>query len=429
MGNYRKNPLKLLLKAIPLYRFFKKAESWSRDELEFYQLKRLQLITDYAYTHVPYYHEKYKKIGFKPGDLKSFEDFKKLPALEKEELRKRPLEQFLSDEATKLDISYVKTSGSTGVPLSFACDLESRAANYAATFRAYHAAGYKIGDVQFILKNLPELKNVCEFSRFSRQLLMHSYHPLDKSLDILTALLNAHKPKHIVAHPNALLELGTRLKNVQEFFSKVKGITSLAEVLTPQVRKGLEQIFQCKVFDYYSNTESSIMAYQIENGENIFAEYFCYPELENQTNDSLEGELTTTAFYSFAMPLIRYRNKDIVALTKPAPTDLSKLLHVHSVCGRVSERITLPSGISVGIFNLSRADLTNVSAYQLVQTSPDTIRIDYIPINNDAKVNEVSMLDELASYLGDQVKISIKAVDALHKNSAGKVPRVVIFKD
>ena len=429
MGTYRKNPLKLLLKAVPLYRSFKKAEGWSRDELEAFQLKKLQEITDYAYVHVPYYHEQYQKTGFKPGDIKSFEDFKKLPILDKEALRQLPSELFMSDESQELNIAFVKTSGSTGVPLAFACDLTSRAANYAATFRAFNAAGYNTGNVQFILKNFPELKNVCQYAKFSRQLLMHSYHLEDSSLEILTTFLMDHKPKHIVAHPNALLELGTRLKNVNELFSKVKGITSLAEVLTPQVRKSLEQIFHCKVYDYYSNMESSIMAYQIEDGENIFAEYFCYPEIENpQPDDPLTGELTTTAFYSIAMPLIRYRNKDVISLAQPTAQDTSKLLHVNSVCGRVAERVTLPSGVTIGLFSLLRADLTNVSAYQFVQTSPDSIIIDYIPINKALPINENSMLSELASYVGQEVHVSIRPVEALQKNSAGKVPRTIIFK-
>jgi phenylacetate-CoA ligase len=258
---------------------------------------------------------------------------------------------------------------------------------------------------------------------------MHSYHLEDSSLEILTTFLKAHKPKHIVAHPNALLELGTRLKNVQELFSKVKGITSLAEVLTPQVRKSLEQIFHCKVYDYYSNMESSIMAYQIENGENIFAEYFCYPEIENpQPDDPLTGELITTAFFSIAMPLIRYRNKDVVSLSKAKPKDKSQLLHVNSVCGRVAERVTLPSGVTIGLFSLLRADLTNVSAYQFVQTNPNSIRIDYIPINKALQINENSILSELTSYVGQEVHVSIRSVEALQKNSAGKVPRTITFK-
>ena len=61
----------------------------------------------------------------------------------------------------------------------------------------------------------------------------------------------------------------------------------MSEVLTPQVRERLENIFSCKVYDYYSNMESSIMAYQLENGENIFAEYFCLPEIENAESNPL----------------------------------------------------------------------------------------------------------------------------------------------
>lgn len=428
MSSYRSNPIGLLYHATRYYRLFKQAETWSRDRLEAYQLKKLQEIADYAFLHVPYYRDAYAREGFRPGDIRTFQDFRKLPHLTKQDLRTEPPERFLSDEAKRLSISYVRTSGSTGIPLSFACGLRSRAANYAATFRAFHAAGYNLGDVQFILKNLPGLKGTCSFSPISRQLCMHAYHLEKTALEAVMPLLQKHPPKHVVTHPNALLELVRVLPNVQELFSKVKGITSLAEVLTPEVRQSLEEIFHCKVFDYYSNMESSIMAYQLENGEKVFAEYFCYPELEDTDSDPWQGELTTTALHCYAQPLIRYRNEDQVSLRPATKEDSSHLLHLESVHGRTAERIKLPSGTTIGIFHLLKADLTNVSAYQFVQTAPDALEVHYIKSEQEAPVNEESMLAELASYTNHEMRLAARQVPVLRKTAAGKVPRAIVIK-
>lgn len=435
MDTYRNNPIKLLLKAIPFYRFFRKAEKWSRDELEAYQLRKLQEITEYAYNHVPYYKDKYKEIGFHPGDIKSFEDFAKLPCLTKEILRENPPNYFLSNEFKNTEISYIRTSGSTGIPLSFACDLFSRAANYAVTYRAFHAAGYNIGNVQFILKNLPNLESACSYEKLSRQLNMHVYRLNKEGVNELIPLLKQHQPKHILAHPTELLELGKYLKNPCEYFRNLKSITSFSEVLHPILRKSLQNLFNCPVFDYYSNKESSLVAYEIENHEYIFGEHFCFPEIRPISNDNcktineLSGELISTAFYSYAMPLIRYCNADIVSLRKPTKDNIVKYYHVNEVQGRVAEKIKLPSGFSVGINNLMKADLENVNMYQFVQTGKDILEIHYIPSYPGAPIHEKEILDEIRSYIGSEMNIYIKEVKELNKNRGGKTPRVICLYD
>lgn len=58
----------------------------SYDEINNWQLRRVAEIVDYAYDNIPLYHEKYSKINYKKGSIKSWEDFEKLPILYKEEL-------------------------------------------------------------------------------------------------------------------------------------------------------------------------------------------------------------------------------------------------------------------------------------------------------------------------------------------------------
>src|SRR5574344_326912 len=56
------------------------------EDIQNWQLNRISEIVDYAYENIPLYHKKYSKIGYKKGMIKSWEDFRKLPIIYKDEI-------------------------------------------------------------------------------------------------------------------------------------------------------------------------------------------------------------------------------------------------------------------------------------------------------------------------------------------------------
>ncbi len=424
MSHYYTNSVALLLKAVPLYRFFSKAERFSRDELAIYQLEKLQKTVRYAYEHVPYYRELFGSIGFEPGDFKTFSDFEKIPYLTKETLRATPPEKFRSEESVKLASIEVRTSGTTGTPLSFACDLTARAAKYAITYRAFSATGYRLGSMQFIMKNIVDVNKPFGYTPIVNRVWMHAYMNSKANCAEVDRLLRKHPPRHVSAHPNALLEFGRSLDDPRKTFSKLRGITSMSELLTPELRSRLEECFGSKVYDFYSNNESSFTAYETPESGYLFGEQFSYPEIIPSGENPLEGELVTTTFYSFAMPLIRYRNADIVELKKSSEGG-SHFLRVDHVSGRITEAIILPDGNRVNFFSFMRANLNNIFMYQFEQAALDRLVISYVPVETDKPVDTESMTAELRFYLGDQINLEFRQVAELKKNPSGKIPRTI----
>lgn len=94
----------------------------SYDDIQKWQLKRISEIVNYAYENIPLYHKKYSKIGYKKGMIKTWEDFRKLPLLYKEEL----IEGFPYEIAKSVENFNLSTrsSGSSGkfVTLSLSLD-------------------------------------------------------------------------------------------------------------------------------------------------------------------------------------------------------------------------------------------------------------------------------------------------------------------
>lgn len=317
MKKYYSNPLALLWKGWSFCRQFKAAEDFAEEQLRDYQFRHLKNTLTYAVKHVPYYRDAYKAVGFEPGDFKSIEDLSKLPYLTKDILRSSPPEIFLSDEADRLAVSYISTSGTTGNPLSFACDLEARAAKYGITMRAFHEAGYSLGCMQFILKNCFYANRAFAYSWLTNRVSMHAYMNSKENARACDALLRKHPPRHAWVHPNTLLEFGASIEDARFTFRKLRGISTMSEPLVPALREQLENVFGAKVYDYYSNKESSIIAYETREKGYLLGEQFSYSEIIPQDSEKpLEGEIVSTTFFSYAMPLIRYRNADIVKLQK-----------------------------------------------------------------------------------------------------------------
>ncbi|GAG69230.1 unnamed protein product, partial [marine sediment metagenome] len=76
-----------------LYRL-KRRLFWSVNKLELLRRKKLTLLLNYCYQHIPYYQEQFKKMGAQPEDFQTPEDLANFPILEKETLRDRSEEFF-----------------------------------------------------------------------------------------------------------------------------------------------------------------------------------------------------------------------------------------------------------------------------------------------------------------------------------------------
>ena len=129
-GSYLRNDL-----ISQKYKELKESEKLSIKELEEQQFLKLKDFLKFVLKNNEYYKKKFEKFGFEIGSLKSLEDLKKIPILEKEELKKFNSEIQIKKGFKKLFFS--ETSGSTGEPLIFYRNMEWDAGHRAAIFRGY----------------------------------------------------------------------------------------------------------------------------------------------------------------------------------------------------------------------------------------------------------------------------------------------------
>src|SRR5690606_16255069 len=85
----------------------------SPEELEALNWERTRRLLTYAYTHVPYYRERFDREGFRPDDIRTPKDYLQVPLLTRADLTEN-FERLLSDQATLRDVRLSTTGGSSG---------------------------------------------------------------------------------------------------------------------------------------------------------------------------------------------------------------------------------------------------------------------------------------------------------------------------
>ena len=108
-------------KTISVQNLINRVQWYSKDEIDKYQLNKLQQLVKYSYENVPYYKDLFDKFQIDPDDIKNFDDFYKIPFLTREIIRKNT-NNLKSKTVPEFRFRKMATSGSTGKPLELFVD-------------------------------------------------------------------------------------------------------------------------------------------------------------------------------------------------------------------------------------------------------------------------------------------------------------------
>ena len=151
-------------------RFLQDAETWDRERVELHQLQRLQNVVRHAYDHTSAYRRLFNGAGLEPEELRTLNDFRRLPFVTKEAIRDA-LEEY---SAPWPERQYVTTGGSTGIPFGFYRDQLAFARELASKAHQYHRVGWREGDRQLVFRgSRSPLRNISSMCLNSRNCAAH----------------------------------------------------------------------------------------------------------------------------------------------------------------------------------------------------------------------------------------------------------------
>ncbi len=320
-------------------------ETMPKEALEALQLKRLQNMVERVYNLVPFYKQKLDENRVKPEDIKSLDDLKRLPFTTKQDLRDNypfgmftlPLEQIVRVHAS---------SGTTGKPTVVGYSKRDIDVWSELMARSFAASGVGRGDI---------IQNAYGYGLFTGGLGAH--YGGEKLGATVIPISGGNTKKQIMimkdfqstvltATPSYVLYLAETLKDMgitKDDLSLKVGILG-AEPWSEEMRNSIEEKLGIDAIDIYGLSEImgpgvAIECKEAKHGLHIWEDAFIPEIIDPETGEVLkdgeEGELVITTIAKDAMPLVRYRTRDITRLIKEP-----------CICGRTHRRIERIKGRS-----------------------------------------------------------------------------------
>ena len=319
------------------------AEAASREQMAALQSERLVKTVKRVYENIPFYKDKFDSLGIKPGDIRGIEDIIKLPFTVKTDLRDNyPFGLFAVPQSELVRIH--ASSGTTGkqtVVGYTAKDIEVWAECAA---RSIAAAGGTREDIVHVSYG---------YGLFTGGLGLHygAEYLGATALPVSTGntkrqiqLFQDFGSTILCCTPSYAMYLGETMRDMGISPDSIKlraGIFG-AEPWSLEMKKHIEAMLGIRAYDIYGLSEIAGPGVAFDCGEgmlHINEDYF-YPEVIDPETllpvpDGTEGELVFTCIGKEALPLIRYRTRDLCYIT-----------HEKCSCGRTTVRMSKPLGRS-----------------------------------------------------------------------------------
>lgn len=302
--------LKILMdRKWPLIRDFCKK---SPDEIQNFQFKKIQKIVAHAYKTVEFYNKIYKEIGFEPGDLKTWEDFKRLPIVTKDQLIEGFPEKTIS---SSYDIEFTtRSSGSDGKFVTLAISPEAIYLDTIQGARQFHfqsGGNYFPNDLSLFIYTSPWWVASINGQYPSRFL------PTTTKIENAIKEINEIKPKILSTYPSYLKAMARKEPNLKK--SGIELIVIHSEQSSKGERNELTKQFNIPVLDEFSSEELTRIALECPNKKYHLEEDVCYVEIVNpQTKNILKygetGLVIGTNLMNEATPIIRYSQGDLATI-------------------------------------------------------------------------------------------------------------------
>lgn len=389
-----------------------------------------------AVQNVPYYIELFKKEGLFYDDIKTVEDLKKIPLLEKKYLRKDPL-KFVSKKYDKKKLFCIHTTGTTGTPLNIFCNNLARQYNY-----AFYDSFLAENSIKFMGKRatfggriiVPPRQNKPPFWRYSyfqKNMLFSSYHLTEKNIPYYIKKLEKFRPDYIDSYPSSLYTIARYAQKYNIDLKNItNGITTSAETLLPDQRETIETVFGIPVTDQYGAAEMCIFVGQCEKSNyHIHSDYAIVEFLREdgtQAESGEEAEVVCTGLINPVMPLVRYRIGDRGILSSKKCKCGNPFPVMDKILGRMDDVIITPDGRRVGRLSPVLKGFP-VKEVQYIQKNKDSVDVLIIKDNGYTGKTDNDIISELAKRLGHEIKINIKYTQAIKRGNGGKFKTVISY--
>ncbi|HTJ16223.1 MAG TPA: phenylacetate--CoA ligase PaaK [Steroidobacteraceae bacterium] len=415
-------------------------EKASVDELRALQLQRLRWSVQHAYDNVAHYRESFHAAGVHPQDLRSLEDLAKFPFTVKDDLRANyPFGMFAVPREQVVRVH--ASSGTTGKPTVVGYtqqDIDTWAQLMARSIRA---SGGKPGDIVHIAYGYGLFTGGLG-AHYGAERLGCTVVPMSGGqTQKQVQLICDFKPDIIMVTPSYLLAIAEEFvrQGLDPAASSMRVAILGAEPWTEAMRAQIEDVMRLDAVDIYGLSE--VMGPGVANecietkdGPVVWEDHF-YPEIiDPQTGavqpDGAPGELVFTSLTKQALPIIRYRTRDLTQLLPPTARSMRRMA---KIVGR-SDDMLIVRGVNVFPTQIEELILQTPSlaphyVLELTREGPlDALAVhveaaDAAAFAAGAKAATL-LIEQVKAMIGISVRVEVREPGSLER-SIGKAKRVI----
>lgn len=377
-------------------------ETMTREQISALQLERLQATVRHC-MNSPFYKQRFEKIGLKPEDIKSLDDIRKIPFTTKADLRDTypfGMASVPLRECTRLHSS----SGTTGTPtviLHTKKDLEEWANQVA---RNLWMVGLRPDDIFQNSSGYGMFTGGLGFQYGAERMGMltipaaagNSLRQIKFMTDFGTTALHA-VPSYVTRLYEVMQSAGVDPRKD----TKLKVLAIGAEPHSEEQRRRIEEMMGVKAYNSFGMSEMCGPGVGFEckeqNGLHFWEDYYIVeivdPETLEPVADGEIGELVLTSLCREAMPLLRYRTRD-----------LTRVLGRTCPCGRNHVRIDRMRGRSDDMMVLRGVNIFPIQIEKILMTFPELANNYLITLTTDADNDNMTVEVELEELFTDDFR-------------------------
>ena len=409
------------------------------------QCGQLKTLFRYAASRVPFYRDRFARAGVDPRGEVTLDVLRRLPILTRTEFQ----EAGDSIKTTALPpahgkVSKVMTSGTTGRAVTL----------YKTELMARFWDAFVLRDV---LWHKPDLSlNLAAIRWRDKSIAMAPegmtgrswgtavgsvYATGPSALLNIASELNAQAnwllrqdPAYLLTYPSNLMALARHFVAKGYQLSRLRGVFTLSEVVTEELRRVCREVFGVKIMDSYTCEEAGYLALQCPEREHyhVQSENVLLEVVDDDGQACRPGEsgrILITSLHNFAVPMIRYELGDYAELGQACPCGRS-LPVLSRILGRKRNRLILPNGESQFPYLGEFEDYTAITGggskeFQFIQHSVDHVEMMMVRDDHLSKEQEEKLRALIVRNFGHPFRITLSYPEAIPRSGRGKFEEFV----
>lgn len=430
------------------------------EELRARTENRLSWLLQHAAENVPFYRELYRRLRLFPSQLRTIPDLGLLPIVSKAVFRERPLKDFLAANIPPDRHLQWTTSGSTGEPFKFY--LDRRMMPLVSASHLYYDSCFGFNPFDRYVRVMAPPVDAPPLPRdtpLSRRFRYTMYSRLQAKYESWTQrrfsmfdvdgeraediyqCIESFRPKYILGYTSTLATIGDELLRRQLRLSRpLGGVITIAETLTPERRRSIEEYFRAPIINRYGQREFKFWCAQSCPESpvrfHVNTDLVAWEIVREDGAPAAPGEsgrLVLTNLHNYAMPFIRYDTGDRAVAGATACNCGRGFPLIEQLEGRSQECLRTPSGRMINPVGLGQYLFVShnyvdvVRHYQLAVDAPDRMRLLVVPADGFGEGDRERLQKDMTLLLGRGVNVTVDTVDEIPLEKSGKRPIIKLL--